>query len=98
MSNVGEKSGGRMACIQREVLLRQVSAHLTNGAVSTVSTVSTQAGARFCHIYCPPPRGSPSWAWLADWAGIIWTKKLKYARIYILQQPGPAQLTAVGGG
>ena len=35
---------------------------------------------------------------LADWTGIIWTKKLKYARIYILQWPGPAQLTVVGGG
>ena len=72
-------------------------------SIYSVSTVSTQAGARFCHIYCPPPRGSLGWAglgWagLADWAGIIWTKKLKYARIYILQWPGPAQHTAVGGG
>ena len=67
-------------------------------SIYSVSTVSTQAGARFCHIYCPPPRGSLVWAGLAGWAGIIWTKKLKYARIYILQSPGPAQHTAVGGG
>ena len=95
-----ERSQGEVACIQREVLLRQVSAHLTNGAVSTVSTqyllYLPRLGPDFVIFIVPCPGGHQ--AGLADWAGIIWTKKLKYARIYILQSPGPAQLTAVGGG
>ena len=100
-----ERSEGEVACIQREVLLRQVSAHLTNGAVSTVSTqyllYLPRLGPDFVIFIVPRPGGHQAglgWAGLADWAGIIWTKKLKYARIYILQWPGPAQLTVVGGG
>ena len=95
-----ERSEGEVACIQREVLLRQVSAHLTNGAVSTQYLLYLpRLGPDFVIFIVPRPGGH--WAGLglaglADWAGIIWTKKLKYARIYILQSPGPAQHT--GGG
>ena len=71
LSNSGGEKSGEVACIQREVLLRQVSAHLTNGAVSTVSTqyllYLPRLGPDFVIFIVPRPGGHQAGLGWACW-------------------------------